>query len=281
MTTLPALPTTVDEELVAASMPEGDGAMWISPEVAALWLTRNANNRRVRAERVLMMARDMVGEHWRYTGEAIKFDIKGNLIDGQHRLMAVVKSNTTVKMLVVTGLDEDSQAFMDAGARRSAADALKFRGEANASFLASSVRLGIIVDRGITTRNDGVSHAEVIEWLTVHPEIRRSVAKASRFNAKMDIKPSTMGYALYRMAKINEDDADEFFQDLIEMRTDGPGDPIYTLIQRMLVARKSRETLSNIIELNFVTRAWNARRLGVDLKILKYPTAGFEVVKFK
>lgn len=281
MSTIAPQTKNADEELVAASMPDHDGPMWISPEMATLWLARNVNNRKVRFNRINTMARDMAMDHWRYTGEAIKFDVAGRLLDGQHRLMAIVKANVTVKMLVIVGLDEDAQSYMDAGARRTAADALNFRNEAQASFLAASVRLGIVVERGANTQKDPISNAEIIEWLTYHSDIRRSVGQAARYTSKYDLKPSTMGYGLWRMTKVDEEECEYFFRDIIEMRTDGPGDPVYTLLARLRTARKNREHMTNLVELNFLSRTWNARRMGQELKILKFPAPEFMVVPFK
>lgn len=270
-----------DPELVAAAMPEQTGPMWISPEIAELWLTRNTANRPIRATRVNTMARDMAVGQWIYTGESIKFAADGRLLDGQHRLMAIIKSGETVKMLVVTGLEGSSQQYMDAGARRTAADALSLRGEAHSSVLSSTVRFAINIQRGQSVKHDGVSHAEIIDWVTRNPEIRRYVGKASRYCSKYDLKPSTMGYALWKMYSRDEDDAETFLMDLIEMRTDGPGDPIHALIARLRSAKRNREYLSNHVELNFIARAWNARRLGQALRILKYPVNELDIVKFR
>lgn len=273
-----------DQMLIEASIPDADGPVYVTPEIAELWLQRNVNNRPIRAARVASLARDMDADHWKYTGEAIKFDTEGNLLDGQHRLAAVVKSGATVKMLVVIGLEASAQNFMDAGARRSAGDALSFRGEVQSLLLASTCRLGLAVERIKATGRDAfkeqVTHAEVIEWLTLHPDIRRYVQHAARVRNRVDMKPSVLAYALYRMAERSEEDTVEFLGALVDMRSEGPGDPIYTLLQRLRNARRTRERLSQLNELYFIARAWNAYRSAQPLKALKVPPNELEIARF-
>lgn len=272
-------PPPVDEELVAASIPDENGAYWITAEIAELWLTRNRKNRPIRVTRVAAMTRDMQHGGWAYTGEAIKFSTDGTLIDGQHRLRAVVNSGATVKMFVVLDVPPESQAYMDAGARRTAADALAFKDEANSSTLAATARFAILFESGRSASSrESVTHAEIIEWISDNPTVRRQVAATARFSSKLDAKPSVFAYAMYKLTQIDQEMANAFFFDIVEMRTSGFGDPISTLLQRFRTARKQREKLSHKTELSFIYRAWNAYRTGTQLKILKVPTGDMDMV---
>lgn len=277
MTTTASSAEVVDEELVTISIPDTSGPVWVTPELARLWLTRNHKNRKIREHLVNALARDMVTDHWAYTGEAIKFDRTGKLLDGQHRLKAILKSGSTVKMFVIVDLPTEAQSFMDAGARRSAGDALAFRDEVNASLLASTIRFAIRFD-GKRSSKEAISHAEIIAYLTEHPEIRRYVGLTQRHYKKIDMKPSVFAYALWRLFQIDERDAQRFLSDVIEMRSTGIGDPIYTLLARFRTARKNREKLDSVTELGFVFRVWNAYRTGATLKILKVPASDWDVV---
>lgn len=276
--TAPEQPPPVDEELVAASIPDETGTYWVTPELAGLWLTRNTNNRPLREGRIVTMARDMANDTWAYTGEAIKFSTTGRLIDGQHRLAAVVKSGTTVKMLVVLDLPDEAQVYMDAGARRTAGDALAFRGETNSMLLAATCRFAINFERKATGTRDSVSHAETLDWLTEHPDIRRYIGMTKKYQSRIDMKPSVFAYALWRLHAIDETDATAFLAAIVEMRSLGSGDPIYTLLQRFRTARRNRESLTPSTELTFIFRTWNAMRKQQSLKILKHPQAEWDVV---
>lgn len=78
----------------------------ITPGKAKRYLTCNKINRTVRELTVSAYARDMKMGNWLVTHQGIAFDDKGNLIDGQHRLLAIIESGSIVKMAVTRGLPQ-------------------------------------------------------------------------------------------------------------------------------------------------------------------------------
>jgi hypothetical protein len=68
----------------------------ITPDMAADLLAVNVSNRNVRQRRVDQYARDMQVGRWQPTGEPITISDTGKLLNGQHRLMAVVQAGVTV-----------------------------------------------------------------------------------------------------------------------------------------------------------------------------------------
>ena len=93
----------------------------MTPDMARDILKKNINNRNIKRDRVNLYASDMEKGRWQLNGESIVIDTDGNLKDGQHRLMAVVKSQCTVPMVVVTGVDTDCNIY-DRGSGRSVKD---------------------------------------------------------------------------------------------------------------------------------------------------------------
>ena len=75
---------------------------------------------------VAQYADDMLNGHWDLTHQGIAFNTKGELIDGQHRLAAIVKAGVTVKLLV--NFDVEDSSHMDGGLKRSVRDALWMSG---------------------------------------------------------------------------------------------------------------------------------------------------------
>jgi len=72
----------------------------ITPDKAAEMLTRNRGNRKVTENQVRQYAVDMQQNNWRITHQPVAIGSDGNLIDGQHRLHAIVKSGVSVNMYV-------------------------------------------------------------------------------------------------------------------------------------------------------------------------------------
>lgn len=91
----------------------------VSPALAQTWLNKNhSENRVINPVRVIQYARMMSESAWLPTGESIKFDTLDRLMDGQHRLLAVIKAGITVPMFVTTGLDPAVFHVIDHGFAR-------------------------------------------------------------------------------------------------------------------------------------------------------------------
>lgn len=102
----------------------------ITPNEAELWLAKNADfQRKLRESVVDKYARDMINGQWQLTHQGIAFDSKGRLIDGQHRLAAIVKAGVPIKMLVVRDSPAAAYDHVDLGYGRTATDILKAQGE--------------------------------------------------------------------------------------------------------------------------------------------------------
>lgn len=97
-------------------------ATWeeITPELALEMLSHNHNNRPVIQKWVARLAEEIASGHWQVTGDAIRFDTAGRLIDGQHRLMACVKSKMSIRSLVIRGIEPEATIALDEGVRRNA-----------------------------------------------------------------------------------------------------------------------------------------------------------------
>lgn len=98
----------------------------ITPELAKVWLGSNLVNRHVRKSVVARYAADMVAGRWRGADSMFILRTDGVLLDGQHRLLAIVESGVTVEAWVQT-----KDAFLDpmdlradTGITRSAVDIL-------------------------------------------------------------------------------------------------------------------------------------------------------------
>lgn len=119
----------------------------ISPARAAEILKRNARNRNVRESYVARLARDIKLDRWRLTPQGIILSAAGELVDGQHRLLAIVNADTPVWMMVahVDATPAEIKELMqitDVGAKRSVADSLTIHyGVKNAALTAATARI--------------------------------------------------------------------------------------------------------------------------------------------
>src|SRR5262245_63514371 len=73
----------------------------VTPELASNWLSEcNTHNRKLVEAHVERLAREMKADRWKLTHQGIAFSTKHVLLDGQHRLWAVVMSEKTIPMRV-------------------------------------------------------------------------------------------------------------------------------------------------------------------------------------
>lgn len=90
--------------------------------------------------KVDVYAADMAAGRWLDNGESLIFDQDGVLLNGQHRLHAIIKSGVTLRMKVTLGVPRAAAKTMDQGLSRTVGDALRMGGTKNASTLVAAAR---------------------------------------------------------------------------------------------------------------------------------------------
>ena len=100
----------------------------ITPDMARSWLNNNnEGNRSIKSQVVNKYARDLTDKKWRVTHQCIAFDSTGMLVDGQHRLSAVVFANQSMMAYVACYQTAESAMKLpiDMQAKRAVYDVLQ------------------------------------------------------------------------------------------------------------------------------------------------------------
>jgi hypothetical protein len=97
----------------------------ISPGRAQAWYLKSQGNRELRKQHIEWLAAQMREGSWEVTGQAVVFAADGRLLDGHHRLQAIIKADTTVPMLVVYGIPVSAWGKIDCGVVRAIHDRLQ------------------------------------------------------------------------------------------------------------------------------------------------------------
>jgi hypothetical protein len=90
----------------------------VTPEMARTWLERNLVNRPLIPRNVDGIAWDIANGKWTLTHQGIAFNRDLLLVDGQHRLQAVIAAERAVPMRVSYNVDCDYVAPIDTGCMR-------------------------------------------------------------------------------------------------------------------------------------------------------------------
>lgn len=247
----------------------------IGPKEARYLLRLNTRNRSIRKTAVETMARDMRAGLWVMNGEAIKISDDERVIDGQHRLLAVVESGCMIPMLVVRGLPFSSQQTVDLGTKRSLGDQLLLAGDTSATMLAAIVRFAWYMDNYGKPKAFGVSasHSELRAYLDTHPEIRESAPLATRARTSTIRYVSSVAGGLHYLMDRKSGVADEFWDHLIE--GDAPaGTPIFVLREALLRDLSAPHRMSTIHRAALTIKAWNATRQDRKITLVAWKSSG-------
>lgn len=256
----------------------------VTPELAREWLGFNTHNRNLREQIVHQYAQDMRADCWKWNGEAIKFAIDGALLDGQHRLAAIIEAGVSVPMLVVVDLAPLTQETMDSGVRRKFSDALALRGETNVVAVASITRAVATWEAGYRRLNDRrfiPTNAQLFATLERHPWLR-DIAKAAIVTSRgCGLPTSVIGLCWWLFGQKDADDAEHFFARLADGQGLVKGMPIYELREtvdgRNHPVRGERSTMY----LTAITiKAWNAFRAGEAVGVLRFRSGGTNPERF-
>lgn len=257
------------------------GVEKVAPELAEEWLGKNVHNRNIRERLVAAYARDMAAGAWRLSGEAVKFSRTGALLDGQHRLHAVVRAAVPVEMLIVRGLDPLTQQVMDSGATRTADDALRLRGGSSYyPVLAATARLCVRATAGLGMDTGGgfkVTNSEVLGYIDATPDLLPAVEMASTHRNHIDVPLSVLAYAVWRLSAVDTNACNLFITKLADKTLMTKGDPILALHNRLTEIRRNGRHASRTDYVSLIFRAWNHWRTGKSVQSLPLSTAAGQV----
>lgn len=94
----------------------------VTPEMATEWLNHNTHNRPLRHGLVERYAAIMRAGGWKLVHQGIAFTAEGDIVDGQHRLFAVIESGMTIAFNVTRGVLAETQMVIDDHAKRTVRD---------------------------------------------------------------------------------------------------------------------------------------------------------------
>jgi hypothetical protein len=241
----------------------------VNPALAQSWLDTMVGNRTLKEDKVFQYARDMDEGRWHLSGQPVKFDTAGRLMDGQHRLVAVTLANCTVEMEVVRDINPAAMMSIDEGTPRSFSDILRIGGTDYAQLLSSSLAWSWKLWSGnLWSVSRRASRAELVELnKTMGPALKAILLSnpgltASRASLKRKdyIPPTLRAALLFAFQKADPTKAEQFSQALDNwMKL--PEDHPVAVLQLRLLSEASKGNRANRMSpterVAAVIRAWN------------------------
>jgi hypothetical protein len=255
----------------------------VTPRMAEEILSRNTRNRPLKAGVVERYARDMAAKKWKHNAMPIRIAADGTLMDGQHRLWAVIESATPTDMILLDGLPEDAIDSIDNGAARGYSDYRTIRAKAEGQAMSYPNEFQAVLrwiywyqtmwpslSRGRVGSKIG-TFAELDEIAEQYPKLTEYIGDAKAAVHKTHIiRQSTLAFVYSLAAEYDQNKAALWLDVLQRGVTDVPDHPALALRERMISAKVNREKLDPMHELVFVIKSWNAWAQGQGLRAVRW-----------
>lgn len=230
----------------------------VTPDLARTWLASNDVNRSLRPGRVEQYARAMTSGHWTVTNDDICLSPEGRLLNGQHRLNAVIRAGIPVRLGVKYNVPESSMVHMDRGAARTMSDVLRLSGETNTPLLAALLRQAWLHENGRfdDQHNTPINDDELLDLLARHPEIRESVRAAMRW--RLDCPPTPVAFTHWLLSQVNGREVADMYIEALHTRANEPaGSAVHAVANRISEARRARVRPGTNEYVHLMLKGWN------------------------
>lgn len=250
----------------------------VTPDMAERWLKTNTVNRSVREAKVRQYASDMIAGRWTHSADMICFSPDGLLLNGQHRLHAVVRSGCTITFAIQRNTPHEAMQNMDTGAARKISDVLGWRSEKNSVLLGAASKLAIIYTDGRIYKDNktqAVSHGEIVDFIDMNPLIRDSVTVGLSTYPHIDCSGSVLAAAHFIISEASgAEDATHFFHRLSTRAGEEDGSVVLALDKRLREIRRMRQSFTPREFLALLIKAWNFDVKGTPVQKLNITQRG-------
>ena len=236
-------------------------------EDAAFKTTRGTTyrNRNIVPAIVAKYAKDMAAGNWHLTHQGIALDVYGRVVDGQHRLHAIIAADVTVPMQVTLNADPDHFWNIDSGRPRTAYSFLEGPLAKQRVTLANALirldELGGLADHTIA-RSGWAPHVP-LQYLEDNPEITEYVIAygkaANRAVLRGGFKGVSAGALLFGGHIVGERCKQEAFWEAVNNMTSGAG----------------------LLEGHPVRALWRVQRTDANFTALSYLRALYAATKWR
>ena len=257
----------------------------ITPEMAAEYLEFNVINRPLNKKHVDFLARQMKNGEWKLNGEAICFEGQA-LVNGQHRLNAVIQAGIPVSFLVVRGCEKDSFITYDSGRNRSNSDVFNLENIPNASKVSSIVTKYFSIMNGWTSLSTSVTRApglsgnckksksEILKEYYSSPELYQHAARLSKSCTRKIrlLSEAEAGGLFVYLVKYREHDKDfvESFFRMLFFDENVSNETIHSFREKVIQDRLSNRVMSSSYKQALLAKTWNNYVNGTESKRLSW-----------
>jgi hypothetical protein len=242
----------------------------VTPDMAAALLANNGHNRKLNSNRVNGLVAAMRSGEWQLNGETVIVSDTGKLMDGQHRLKAVIAFGRPVDLLIAYGANEDAFHTIDTGKGRSPGDILSMSDIRNPTACAAVAKLvWQIIHRVPMMTTAPASY--LLKVMERFPAIQKWAIETNGKGANTILPQASLITALVYLEDIAKKPASaiDFYEGVTVGANLSEGSSVLALRNRIINARSSGQRLG-------ADWAWP-----ITAKALSYFEAGQKVTKLR
>lgn len=256
-----------------------NNAMLVTPAMAKILLGGNLKNRPKNNRNFKRLCAQLRAGKWKVNGSTITLSRHWQLLDGQHRLFAIIETGISALCIIGFGFDPHAFATLDQGAKRTNADNLAIAGFANPKLLASVIGVYQAVKNGSVVNNKAraIDPDESVKIASTTPYLHPAVKQAGDYHRQgaRFVSKALIGGLMARGMEINKRAAAKFFDFLLNDNCRGKRPAAIQKVRLKLMQDsmdKSKSTNATHVAA-VIIKGWNAYRQGKTLRSAKYVPA--------
>ena len=215
---------------------------------------------------------------WGFSESLICIDTEGHLMNGQHRMWAIINSGKPQMFGVAHNVPKSAMMHMDTGAPRTVANVLELAGHEQAARLAALCRVIRTFEENANFRlGQAVLTGQEAEELIVKrygaDVLQEAIAASTPFYKKWGFSSGVWAFLWIHFGDISPEDRDYFFSHLLEGAELESDNPIYVLREQLF---KPPHVIHQGDRFNhvaaWIVKGWNAYRMGRKIGRIRFAT---------
>lgn len=246
----------------------------VTPAMAMELLEYNGLNRPLNDQHVHRLARQIESGRWKFNGDTIKLASNKDILDGQHRLWAVIESKTAIETIIVRGIEADAFSTIDTLRKpRSGADVLSLAGVTHhrviiATALQWLTRWQRKVLENYLAPINRIENSDIEQAFHENPGIKRAAERASKLRGLTSC--GVIAFFYYVLNNRNPELAERMLFTLENPAGVSVNDAFFRL-RTYLTTMRHKDALTTIA---LMIKAANAAHAGREVKMLSWRKEG-------
>ena len=246
-------------------------------------LDRNKHNRPLSEVHVSRIARQIIAGKWEFNGDTIKIAKTGDVLDGQHRLWAVIEAKQPIETILVDGIERSAFSTIDTVRRlRTGSDIVALNGQLrHRQIIASALTWLVRWQRGcledFRASHNKIENSDIEEAFDAHGKgMARSVDRCRSLRGLAN--QSLMSFLYYVLANRNLDLAERMISTMENPAGVSIDDPFFRF--RSWIAADYSRRKEPLMVIALAIKAATAANAGRSIKLLSWKNQGARAEAF-